>query len=194
MKTINIKTIILFSFFISFFSCKAQEHPLNTDFRNLPDYSYLRDLNNELNPYIGTYTSTYNGNNITIYINKQEKKLKSFGSQKFYKDVLSIKFIVKNSSGNVLQDTQNMNFDINQIRHTIFSTMINPYHNLVMFSYGGTNCGVGWGSIYLKKLNLNQLSWEYRPNDMILDSSKCPNGTNINIYLPETKDLIFTKQ
>jgi len=51
-----------------------------------------------------------------------------------------------------------------------------------------------WGSIELKKISSTQISWEYRPNDIILDDSKCPLGTDIKIYLPETKDLIFTKQ
>ncbi len=194
MKTINIKTIIFFSFFISFFSCKAQEYPLNTDFRNIPNYSYLKDINNELNQFIGTYNGVFNGNQITLYITKEPHKLIQYVDQKFYRDVLSIRFIIKNSSQTVLQDTKNMNFQSNQTQHTIYSTIINPYHNLLMLSYGGTNCGVGWGSIRLKKINTNQISWEYRPNDTILDSSRCPNGTDTTIYLPETKDLIFTKQ
>ncbi|WP_027381608.1 DUF6705 family protein [Chryseobacterium daeguense] len=194
MKTIKFKTIILLSFFISFLSCKAQEYPLNTDFRNIPNYSYLKDTNNELNPYIGIYKANYNGKEITLFITKEVHKLIDYVGQKFYRDVLSIRFTVKNSSQAILQDTQNMNFQSNQIQHTIYSTIINPYHNLVMLSYGGTNCGVGWGSIRLKKLNTTQISWEYIPNSTIIDSSKCPTGTNTTIYLPETKDLIFTKQ
>ena len=93
----------------------------------------------------------------------------------------------------MLQDTQNMNFQPNQILHTIYSHWVEP-NNILALYYGGTNCGVGWGSIELKKINSTQLSWEYRPNDTILDSARCPQGTYITIYLPETKDLIFTKQ
>lgn len=189
-KTFIMKTIITFSFLISFLSCKAQEYPLNTDFRNIPNYSYLKDTNNELSPYIGTYSAVFNGHQTTLYITQEPHKLIEYANQKFYRDVLSIKFIVKNSTGGILQDTQTINTQSN----SIYSMRINPYHNMLTFNYKGTNCGVGNGLIYLKKLSSNQISWEYRPDDTILDNSRCPQGTDINIYLPETKDLIFTKQ
>ena len=87
-----------------------------------------------------------------------------------------------------------MNFQSNQFEHTIYSIMTRPTLNIISFTYGGTNCGVGWGDIYLKKLNSTQISWEYIPDSTIIDSSKCPPGTDTTIYLPEAKDLIFTKQ
>ncbi|MFP7655612.1 hypothetical protein [Chryseobacterium proteolyticum] len=194
MQTISFKTTLLFGLFISFLSCKAQEYPLNTDFRNIPTNSYLKDLDNELNPYVGNYRANFQGKEIILYITKESHKLIEYKNQKFYRDVLSIKYVIKNSAGTILQDTQNMIPQTNQSYHTIYSTRINPFLNSVMLTYSGTNCGVGWGSIKLKKINSTQLSWEYRPNDIILDSSRCPSGTDINIYLPETKDLVFTKQ
>ncbi|MDR6405937.1 MULTISPECIES: DUF6705 family protein [Chryseobacterium] len=186
----NLKNILLLSFFISAFSCKAQQYPLDTDFRNIPNNSYLKDLNNELDPYIGTYQTIFNGKQITLFVTKEPHKLIDYVTRKFYRDVLSIKFVVKNSNGVILQDTQNLNSQNN----TIYSMRINPYHNFVTFNYSGTNCNVGNGRITLKKLNITQVSWEYLPDDIILDNNRCPPGTDINIYLPETKDLIFTKQ
>ncbi|WP_294218865.1 hypothetical protein [uncultured Chryseobacterium sp.] len=187
----NILTLISVIFLVS---CNAQEYPLTTDFRNIPNYSYLKDMNNELGDYIGNYQGQYNGNQISLFITKEQHKLIDRGDQKFYRDVVSIRFIIRNPSQIILQDTQHMNFQSNQIQHTIYSTFVNPYHNLLMLSYGGTNCGVGWGSIRLKKINNTQLSWEYIPNSTIIDNAKCPPGTDTTIYLPETKDLIFTKQ
>lgn len=186
----NVKKILLTVFIISLISCKAQEYPLNTDFRNIPNYSYLKDTNNELEPYIGNYNSIFNGNQIALYITKEPHKLIEYTNQKFYRDVLSIKFTIKNSNGVILQDTKTTNAQSN----SIYSMRINPYYNILTFNYKGTNCGVGNGLIYLKKINATQISWEYLPNDVILDSSRCPAGTDITIYLPETKDLIFTKQ
>ncbi|WES96049.1 hypothetical protein P2W68_14455 [Chryseobacterium arthrosphaerae] len=87
-----------------------------------------------------------------------------------------------------------MIFSPNQLKHTIYSQWSEDNGNSILFYYGGTNCSVGWGSIKLKKNGTTQISWEYRPNDIILDDNRCPPGTDINIYLPETKDLIFTKQ
>lgn len=175
--------------------CKAQQtYPLNTDFTTIPDYSYLKDINNELDPYIGTYKAAFNNNQITLLLTKEPHKLIELTKVKFYRDVLSVRYIVENSAGIVLQDTQNMVLQPNQSYFSIYSTMINPYHNLVMFNYRGTNCGIGWGSIYLKKLNATQISWEYKPNDRVIDSATCPPNVDKTIYLPETKDLIFTKQ
>ncbi|AZB00187.1 hypothetical protein EG359_11375 [Chryseobacterium joostei] len=185
------KLLLIFTFFYTI-ACNAQEYPLKTDHTEVPNYSYLKDTKNELDSFVGTWKANYNNNTITLYITKEIHK--PFGGNKYYKDVLSIKYIVKNSAGNILQNTQNMTIQSNQLRHTIFSQWAEDNGNLMLFYYGGTNCSVGWGKIFLKKINPTQISWEYRPNDIILDDSKCPPGTDINIYLPETKDLIFTKQ
>nr|WP_314495158.1 DUF6705 family protein [uncultured Chryseobacterium sp.] len=186
----NIKYLILFVISIS---CKAQQtYPLNTDFEEIPQGSYIKDLNNELSPYVGEYKAYFQGNEIKLFINKETMRF--FKSLNIYQDALSIRYIVKNSAGNILQDTQSMIFQPNQLLHTIYSRGTYPSKGIVWFNYGGTNCGVGFGGIELKKISSTQISWEYRPNDIILDYTKCPQGTNINIYLPETKDLIFTKQ
>ncbi|WP_276875366.1 hypothetical protein [Chryseobacterium joostei] len=185
------KLLLIFTFFYTI-TCNAQEYPLKTDYTEVPSYSYLKDTNNELDPFVGSYTANFQGKQITLFINKQTHVLFEINTYKYYKDVLSIKFITKNISGITLQDTQNMIFQPNQLKHTIYSRWAED--GKLLLYYAGTNCGVGWGNIYLKQINPTQISWEYRPNDIILDDSKCPPGTDINIYLPETKDLIFTKQ
>jgi len=187
------KIITLFIFIITVIGCNAQTYSLNTDFEKVPDYSYLKDQNNELLPYIGTYNANYGGNKITLFITKEEKKLINRIDKKFYRDVLSIRYIVKNSTNIVLQNTQDMTFQLNQSKFAIYSMRTGALGEITL-SYGGTNCRVGNGKIILKKLNNTQISWEYRPNDIILNDSKCPPGTDINIYLPEAKDLLFTKQ
>lgn len=189
MKTINFKTIILFIFIISTLSCKAQL-PLMTALSNIPQNAYVKDTNNILSPYTGIYKASYQGNEITLFIDKEENKFMDYGNKKFYRDALNVKYIVKNASGAVLQDIKNNSS--NKIE--FYSTIPRSIDNSIIFYYSGTSCGVGWGDIYLKKINATQLSWEYRPDDIILDDSRCPPGTDITIYLPETKDLIFTKQ
>jgi len=192
-KIKNMKNIILLTVLVISMSCKAQEYPLKTDYTEVPNNSYLKDTNNELDKFLGTYTATFGNKQIKLLITKQIHEYFDRGKYKYYKDVLSIKYIISN--GNVvLQDTKNMSFQSNQIRHTIYSRWVEDNGNTLLSYYGGTNCGVGWGDIYLKKINATQISWEYLPNDIILDDSRCPPGTDITIYLPETKDLIFTKQ
>lgn len=187
------KNIIFLLILILSLSCKGQQvYPLKTDYTEIPANSYLKDLNNELDTYVGNWKATYNNETIELFISKETYK--HFKTKyEYYKDALSVRYIIRNSSGIIAQNTQNMNFQPYQIRHTIYSRWVENGNQLLLY-YGGTNCGVGWGNILLKKINPTQLSWEYRPNDIILDDSRCPAGTDISIYLPETKDLIFTKQ
>jgi hypothetical protein len=186
------KSKILLSLFIigSLLSCKAQTLPLNTSFLDIPNGAYVKDTNNELNPYIGTYKANFNGNEITLFINKQEHKLEESSQKNYYMDALVIKYIVKNSSGIVLQDTHNNNLNI----AALYSIDIDSTENTISFVYSGTNCNVGFGGIKLKKISSTQISWEYRPNDITTTAAKCPPTLDTTIYLPETKDLIFTKQ
>ena len=186
------KKIIFFTILIVSVSCKSQQtFPLNTDFDNVPQNSYLKDLNNELNAYIGIYKASFQDKEITLFITKET--MKYFNALHVYKDALSIRYIVKNPTGTILQDTQNMAFQANQYKYTIFSQGTYPNQNIVWFNYGGTNCRVGWGAIELKYLNTTQISWEYRPNNTILGYD-CPANADKTVYLPVTKDLIFTKQ
>ncbi|MBO6183755.1 MAG: hypothetical protein J6O88_03550 [Chryseobacterium sp.] len=191
MKTIFFKILIVVGLVVNIMYCKAQTLPLNTWVENTPNNAHLKDLDNELVPYIGTYKANYKGNEITLFITKEEDKLIKYSDKQFYKDVLLIKYIVKNSSGIIIQDTQNINH-ASYFKITSMGTM--PPLEKVAFSYSGTNCGVGWGQIDLKKLNATQISWDYYPNSMILDEATCPSGTDTKVYLPHTKGLIFTKQ
>lgn len=86
-----------------------------------------------------------------------------------------------------------MYFKPNQLQYTIYSRWVENGNELLLY-YGGTNCGIGWGSIKLKKLSTTQLAWEYRPNGTVTSSDTCPPGTDKKVYLPVAKDWIFTKQ
>ncbi len=193
-KTI-MKKILLFALFISLITCKAQIYPLNTFFEDVPNYSYIKDLDNLLPQYVGTYKATFQGNEITLFITKEDKMLIDYGSndKKYYHDVLHIKYIVKKlSTGTILQDTINL---IDPKRNKIISIGIALYdNNAIVLNYSGTNCGVGNGSIKLKKPTDNQISWSYYPDDSLLDIKECPLSLDRTVYLPVAKDLIFTKQ
>ncbi|UZT96003.1 hypothetical protein ODZ84_12205 [Chryseobacterium fluminis] len=189
MKTLHLKIITSFIFFNMLCFCKAQQiYPLNTNFNSISNYSYLKDLNNELSPYIGVYKGIFQGNEITLFVTKQEHKLIDYDNQKFYRDIISIKFQIKNSSGIVLQDTQNASSNENTIE-----SLKTKSNNLIL-SYSGTNCGVGWGKIILKKINDTQLSWTYGSNSSIINDQNCPGTPNLTVYLPQTENMIFTKQ
>jgi hypothetical protein len=185
----NIKILVTFGLLICFIQCKSQQfYPLNTSVKDIPQGGYVKDTNNELVPFIGIYKAVYQGNEITLNISRAEYMLKKRANQSYFMDALIVKYTVKNSSGVILQDTQNNNSG------DFYSIWSAPEENAVVLYYPGTNCGVGWGKIYLFKKTATQLSWDYHPNDIILDEQNCPGNQDIKIYLPVTKDLIFTKQ
>ncbi|WP_292010267.1 DUF6705 family protein [Chryseobacterium sp.] len=190
MKTI----FALFALTMSLITCKAQQvYPLNADFDKVPEYSYLKDLNNELSPYLGTYKATYNGNEITLVITKEDKKLIELISKKYYQDALIVKYTVKNmATGTLLDDNLN---PTGPDKKEIISMGTNALDsNSLSLGYDGTTCGIGWGKIILKKINNTQFTWDYRPNSSIFSGNDCPDSKNIKVYLLDTENLIFTKQ
>lgn len=185
MKNIFLLSIILFSF-----SCKAQQtYPLDTDFRAIPNNSYLKDLNNELLPFIGTWKATFDNKEITIIIEKVDHHLVDYVNHKFYRDVLFIRYSIRNSQGAVIKSTMNLQMDQSGIKSsTLFPNQV------ISFSYSGGDCTYGWGGISLKLTDPTHVKWWYRPEGVILTNLNCPNGADTTIYLPETKDLVFTKE
>ena len=71
--------IILFTLTIS---CKAQTYPLRT-FTQIPQNAYLKDTNNELQYYVGTWKGSWN--NKTIYITLKKITNQYNTNLKYYK-------------------------------------------------------------------------------------------------------------
>ncbi|WP_419870921.1 DUF6705 family protein [Chryseobacterium sp. CT-SW4] len=190
MKTI----FTLFALTVSLITCKAQQvYPLNADFDEVADHSYLKDLNNELTPYLGTYKATYNGNEITLVITKEDKKLIELTSKKFYQDVLHVKYTVKDiTTGTILDDNLNPTGPDKKKLESMGTNALD--NNSIDLYYSGTKCGIGWGRITLLKINDTQFKWTYYPNSSIFSGNDCPDSKSIKVYLPDTENLIFTKQ
>ncbi|CAD7810464.1 hypothetical protein CHRY9390_02183 [Chryseobacterium aquaeductus] len=194
MKKINNQLTLLFIVITTIISCKAQTLPLNTALDNITLNSYLKDLDNELTPYIGTYQSNVNGNQITLFISKQDHTYMSSSKYKYYQDILIVRYTIKNSVGVTLQSTQNVNFINTTDKNLIHSISTRPNQNIVVLDYNGTNCEIGNGTIYLKMLNATQISWRYYAETVATSHDRCPPNVDKNIYLPEGENLIFTKQ
>ena len=106
MKTIINKIVIVFIILWTVNYNAQQVLPLNTFLENIPANAHVKDLNNELNPYVGTYKANFEGNEVTLFITKVEDKLEKSTNKNYYMDALVIQYIVKNSNGIILQDSQ----------------------------------------------------------------------------------------
>lgn len=194
--TKNFKFIFILYFF-GLISCKAQQIlPLNTSDYSASESSYFKDLNNELNPYIGTWKSNFQGKSITLIITKELERPYIEWNKNFYADVLIIRYTIKDSNGNELQTTLASQFTVGgNVKNLMMSVGTNIRgNNEVDIVYAGGNCGVGGGEISLKQINSSQIYWSYYPGVTALNDITCPPNLDYHIYLPETENLVFTKQ
>lgn len=187
-----IKSIPFFILFLTF-SCKAQQYDLDANPYNLPQNAYMKDNNNFLNQYAGTWKASFDNKvyvlTITKFVNKKNDTLDLF------QDMLDIKYSVLTADEVLTINTnQNLYFSKTFDNHSIYSFWMQNDGNKVRLTYSGTNCGVGWGLIELTKLTNTTFSWSYSPNSSNINDNDCPSGQDLKIYLPIVKNLIFTKQ
>ena len=188
-KTIIIIIVILFTHNIS----AQQIYPLSTDAQTVPQYSYIKDTNSELDKFIGTWVSTFDNKIISIVTEKKLKKFIDRGIEKFYRDTIEMTFTIKDSNGKILQSTiQKVNIEQSKY-HSINSISTIDNGNTLGLYYKGTNCGIGWGIIKITKIDSSTLIWKYKPNGSTFIENQCPSNIDNNLYLPNN-NLIFTKQ
>jgi len=176
-------------------ACKAQQtFPMSQSAVDMPENSYFKDMNNELDYLEGTWKSDFNGKNITLYITKEIKKPFEIFDKNYFTDQLIVRYEVKDNNGTILQSSTNKNF-VNDVKYMIKSGGINIYgNNEVNLVYAGGNCSVGNGELKFQKLSATQFYWSYYPGTAVMNSVNCPPNLDYHIYLPETENLVFTKQ
>ncbi|MEJ5103515.1 DUF6705 family protein [Chryseobacterium sp. MYb328] len=172
--------------------CKAQQVlPLNNSASKSPTNSYFKDINNELDPYIGTWKGDFQEKVIKLKIAKELKVPFEMWGKHNFKDRLLVRYEVTNNHGVVLESSLNNDFNI-KVKLLIEGSDIE--NNSVMLIFAGGNCSVGIGNIVLKKISSTQFSWGYSPGTTTRNDKDCPPNRDYTIYLPETENLIFTKQ
>ncbi|AZA77817.1 hypothetical protein EG347_09950 [Chryseobacterium sp. G0186] len=174
------------------FSCKAQQMlSLNASVYNSPTNSYFKDINNELDPYIGVWKASFQGKIILIKIIKELKVPFEMWGKNNFKDRLLVRYEIINNNGVILESSLNNNFNT-KVKLLIEGSEIED--DLVKLIFAGGNCSVGIGEIILRKVNGTKVSWSYYPGTTTMNDKDCPPNLDYTIYLPETENLIFTKQ
>lgn len=181
----NIFLIILLS---SAIACTAQTYPLRT-FTSIPENAYLKDTNNELNAYEGTWKGTWN--NRTIFVTLKKVTHKYNENLKYYKDFLIGKFKVLDNNGNILFDNTNLPDDNTKIWGGGIRKVDDKYSlNYVDQDLCNTsgNIRISFTDSTKTKINWNL----YVDNDII--TSDCPyyNADPFPQALPE--EIVLTKQ
>lgn len=181
------KNIILLLIFISAFSCKAQIYPLRT-YTEIPENAYLKDTNNELPTYEGTWKGTWD--NKTFYVTFKKITNKYDSVLKYYNDFLIGKFRIVNNSGTILFDNTNIADDNAKIEGGKYRKKDNKYS----FTYLDMDmCGRnGYGTIHFTDSTKTILEWKFGEGEVMIDSDCFYHGQTWPEILPN--NIILTKQ
>lgn len=146
-------------------SCKAQTYPLRT-YTKIPENAYVKDTNNELNSYTGTWKATWNNKNIYITFKKMTNTYNT--NLKYYKDFLIGKFKVEGEGGKVLFDNTNIADDKAKIKGGGFKKIDGKY----LFGYIDMDlCGIsGFITINFTDSTKTKLQWNYSKDNDWTDS------------------------
>ena len=84
--------------------------PLDTDFTIIPNNSYIKDLNNEYNKFVGTWKAVLGSKEVYLYISKQENRPIHRLNKNLFRDVLLIiyKVLIDNQ---IVESTTNFTDD-----------------------------------------------------------------------------------
>ncbi len=171
-------------------SCKAQIIAVE-DFpdynKDLEDGAYIKDINNVLDKYTGTWAGHQND---TIYQFVVDKYTDIDERLKYTHDRLIIKYKITNSDGEVIEDTTNLPDESTLV---MFGRYLSKQGQYVLY-YQGSNSDCGQnGDVFLSVLDRNS-------NKMNLSLSvdgevwfDCTTGPAEQV-LPTGKGIILTKQ
>jgi len=177
-------------------SCKAQTIvPVekSLDYRiagnGIPEGTYLKDVNNLLSKYVGTWKGTYAGKNYTFFITKYTSKF-----DKVTNDVLLIRYLITSSNGTILEDTRSAsNSDANVIEGNYFSKDLASY----ALNYFGKNsqCGnKGIVFIRIKNSTNTLMSVAFEPDQFLMSEDFCPGLKYAELTFPKNDVIRLTKQ
>ncbi|MFC0343517.1 DUF6705 family protein [Epilithonimonas hispanica] len=181
------KNIILFLVFAISMSCNAQTYPLRT-YIDMPENAYLKDTNNELPTYEGTWFGSWNNKTIYITLKKVTNKYNSI--LKYYEDLLIGKFKVINNTGAVLFDNTSISDDKAKIEGGSFKKSDGKY----LFSYLDMDLCArnGYGTIQFTDTTKTKLEWKFSEGEVMIDTDCFYYGQTWPEPLP--KSIILTKQ
>lgn len=183
------KNTFLFILLSIALSCKAQQiYSLRPTEIDLPENSYEKDTNNELQDYAGAWKGTWDNKTILVTFKKITNKYDN--SLKRYRDYLIGKFIVKDSNGDILFDNTNLADDDAKIHGVSFR----KYGDKYSLYYNDSELCNTTGSISIEFTNPTKttLDWKYFYRNEII-TADCP-YYNTSIPQPLPKEIILIKQ
>ncbi|WP_156173236.1 DUF6705 family protein [Chryseobacterium gallinarum] len=182
----NILSIICLAVFTG---CIGQTVSLETmaqcnQFENCPNASYVKDINNSLNKYVGTWKGNRDGKNYEFNFIKKE----NMGENQKW-DMLIGRVKITNANGVVEYD--NFNKPDTGTRFTGFNFQKDLKAYLMDFSGDKVGCiDYGYAYVRIKPETPNQMSINFHPDNDIV-TQDC---SNFKTTLPDNKVIHLTRQ
>lgn len=154
----------------------------------IPDDTYLKDVNNLLGKYVGTWKGTFGGNNYTFYITKYTSKL-----DKVTHDELLIRYLITTSNGSILEDTRNLPDDGAYVIEGDYFSKDTTYYVL---NYAGKNSQCGnKGTVFIRMKNATntEMHLSFEPDKIMISEDVCPEFKLAELTLPKG-GMRLTKQ
>jgi hypothetical protein len=190
-KIIFLGCVLLFAI-----SCKAQSIvPVERKIdyiiaeNGIPEGTYLKDVNNLLSKYVGTWKGTYAGKTYTLYITNYTYK-----PLKVTYDLLLTRYLITSSDGTILEDTRNL-LDASPyvIEGDYFSKDLASYAS----NYIGKNsrCGNKGTTFFHMKNSTNTLmSFAFEPDKIMISEDTCPGLKLADLTFSKNDIMMLTKQ
>lgn len=177
--------------------------PLRT-FTDIPkdECYYMKDTDNELQEYEGTWVGNWNNKTLLITFKKITEKYDA--SRNYHKDYLIAKFKILDTNGNILFDNTSVSDDNAKIKGSSFAKTgakagptidIGGYYSLL---YSDPSLCRLWGFVYIKFANpaKTQLLWKFNQRrQTIFPDCYYYNYPTTQYPKPlPNEDIILTKQ
>ena len=193
---INMKKILILGFIIlSAISCKAQTIvPVEKmgDYIDagdgIPENTYLKDVNNLLAKYVGTWKGSYQDKNYILFISKTTSKYGTITSDK-----LLMRYLITSSNGALISSTQNLSDNSPYIiEGSYFGKDLAVY--ALDFSGNNSMCGNA-GTVFIRMKNVANtlLSFGFEPDKIMISEDTCPGLKPAELTFPKD-GLMLIKQ
>lgn len=188
------KILTLGLIILSIISCKSQVLPVENvvNYINSKDgipknITSIKDVNNLLDKFIGTWKGTYDGKTYEFRILKITTKPGRITEEK-----LIMRYLITNSDGTVIEDTRELP---DSSPYVIKGNYLDTTTYALVYTGKNSRCGLS-GTIFIDFLqgsNNTKMTLFLAPDSIILDQNSCPNG-RANQIMPTVSQMTLTKQ
>ncbi|RPD94040.1 hypothetical protein EGM88_12670 [Aureibaculum marinum] len=185
------KLLLIGLIILSTLNCKAQIIPIEEyiDYRDneieIPDGAYIKDVNNLLDKFIGTWEGTYNNKTYKFYITEITKSYLEISEDK-----LLIRYKITDTDGNVIENTTALPSDNTLV---IKGRYLDKSKYTYVFYYQGKNSDCGQnGDVFISVYGTNNTKMKLflQVSGEIWSGADCPDTPIAQILPTEQMELI----